>query len=160
MMSLLQNKTVLFLLLFFMGSYILKSQEIVVKQKNGEIQSDLLSGVQKVTLSGGKFVIDLKSETNVVYNISDIQNVVFDNVISGLKLINNVENVFFYDKSNSCIIVNNLTMQKINLIIYSLNGIIQDQRFVTEVYQSISLHKLPKGIYIVSFNNQFLKIVK
>lgn len=150
-----KRKTFLFLFLFI--SIIIRAESgrlLIVETTGGVKISFALSENPELTFNGQSMIVTT-NERSQQFDVYNIVQWYFENESTGIDTIKNYNKPIGYGSSNEVIIVEGLTPAS-EIQIYSIDG--RKQSLHDSYYDGdkfvINISSLPKGVYIVSINNQ------
>lgn len=151
------KKIKLFLLsmLFALGVNADEQNYLVVQLNDGSSASFQLAKHPKITFLGE--VMNIVSETSSMeFNLSDVKNYLFSNVPTSIDEVSEESDVAVNENMLTVSGVSNNTTVRI----YNTSGVEVVSATAIAGSCSVSLHSLPCGIYIVTYNNTTFKFFK
>ena len=142
-------------MLFAIGIHAEEQSYLVVYLHDGSSASFQLAEHPKITFSGE--VMSVASATSSMeFNLSDVKNYLFSNVPTS---INEVSEEFKATVSDNTLTISGVSDATV-VRIYNASGIEVLNATATAGSCFVSLHTLPCGLYIVTYNNTAFKILK
>ncbi|MDR3704661.1 MAG: T9SS type A sorting domain-containing protein [Paludibacteraceae bacterium] len=135
-------------------------QSLVVQAKGGSESTCALSGVRKITFSGGTMSMVKKDATQSDYTISNVQKLLFGLRTSAINEVTTSSLKAYPNPAKEVLNVDGISKVD-NLCLYNLTGseLSVNYSLVNNGLQ-ISTGSLPKGLYILKVNNQIIKFNK
>ena len=148
-------KLFLLFLLFANGINAEEYSALVVHLHNGSSASFVLAEHPKITFSG-KIMNIVSATSSMEFNRDDVKNYLFDNVPTSID--DAVEETDATVSDNTLLIGG--VSDNTTVSVYNANGVEVLTSTVVAGSCSVSLHTLPRGLYIVKYNNTTFKFLK
>lgn len=135
-----------------------ETEYMVFQSKAGE-QEIALSELKKVVFQDGKLVAEKKDNTSVRFTLSDLSKLFFRMQTTGISRPEAAAGrMMWYPQTAELLLPETVSGEWAT--VYSLSGTVVCRERMAAAGGSLSLERLPKGIYMVRYAGTTLKIVK
>jgi len=153
----------LIVLCFSLISIKLNSQNLLIETTDGELITEQLDSVQKLSFPDDKLLFSMRDNTTNSYSLTSIRKLYFDLSVgfdeNEMSTMKNIPGIFPNPVFNY-IEITNLTKNLTDVFIFSIQGDRLRHTQVSSRHNRIDVADLGKGIYFLRINNQTLKFIK
>jgi len=151
---------ILLVVMFFINPVKSQDNNLVVKLKNGNINSLKISNVKNIIFNFGMMNFHQINGTNAVYANSDIQKLYFESTTEVISIADKQKLFAYPNPTKGIIYFKGLTEESVTISLFNLSGVQVFSGRINSSVQSLDISFLPRGIYLINLNHQIEKLIK
>ncbi len=142
---------------FVLISPIIRSQNLIISEKDGDPVELSLTNLRKVTFADGMLVATYLDGTYLQYAMENISKMYFGGT-TGVEAIEAMDGKLAYYASSGLVMI--ADMQGTKLSVFNLSGKLVMQETIGSQLETVDLSHLQKGLYLLRVAGRTIKIAR